>query len=425
MATHGETSEAASVVMEAAMEAWAACKPDGMVLSEDSIPSLLPNIAIAVPGGLESPESSRRLNLLFNSKSKALPVFHQMLKPCAGQVHFMYFWQAFGEASKIVQAGGAASSTAEPQSPSAELERLRDRILQRFEASSPSNRAEEPGTERIRTLDVLAEVRSSASSNQSFWNDVLETADALELVEDLNLEEMSAMMLSWLHDAREWRVAQEEADSATSQPARTLLGLRKPSKDSIEVGLPVYLHIYDVSQDGNVQKVNRVLAHRKSPLKFGGVFHAGVEVNGLEWCYGFCEGTSATGVCCVEPKLHPAHHYRQTLRLKRTKLTAEEVMEIVGVLIEEYPGDDYDILRRNCCHFADDFCQRIGVGHIPGWVHRLARLGARLDGVVQVASGLHDRFRGTLFKEEKTSEDEEMDEEVKTMLKGYAEHGLR
>ena len=33
--------------------------------------------------------------------------------------------------------------------------------------------------------------------------------------------------------------------------------------------------------------VAQVLAHKHFPLKFGGVFHAGVEVNGMEYCFGF------------------------------------------------------------------------------------------------------------------------------------------
>jgi len=125
-----------------------------------------------------------------------------------------------------------------------------------------------------------------------------------------------------------------------------------------------------------------VLAHEWSPLKLGGVFHAGVEVGGLEWSFGFQPQESRPGVCCCLPRQHRQHHFRQTLELARTTLSDLRIQNIISELIEEYPGVDYDLLRRNCCHFADDFCSRLGVGHIPGWVHRLARAGAALESLL-------------------------------------------
>merc|ERR1712014_24929 len=68
-----------------------------------------------------------------------------------------------------------------------------------------------------------------------------------------------------------------------------------------------------------------------------------------------------------------------------THCSAVDIADIIAVMIEEYPGNDYDLLRRNCCHFADDFCQRLGVGRIPAWVYRLARIGARIDWVLRPA----------------------------------------
>lgn len=139
------------------------------------------------------------------------------------------------------------------------------------------------------------------------------------------------------------------------------------------------LHIYDVSQEENIQRLNRIFAHENSPVKLGGVFHAGVEVNGLEWSFGFQPHETTPGVTCALPRTHNQHHYRETVSLKSTYLTADAIALVISQLVEEYPGDDYDLLRRNCCHFADDFCHRLGVGGIPGWVHRLARVGAQVD----------------------------------------------
>lgn len=152
-------------------------------------------------------------------------------------------------------------------------------------------------------------------------------------------------------------------------------------------GLPVRVHIYDVSLEKRIQKINRVFAHKKSPLKFGGVFHAGVEVNGLEWCFGFEDSDTRSGVCCMEPKTHPQHHYRQTVEMGHAHLKPEDIAYILAALVEEYPGDDYDLLRRNCCHFASDFTKRLGVGSIPGWINRAAKVGAGARSLVKMVRG--------------------------------------
>ncbi|CAJ1368939.1 unnamed protein product, partial [Effrenium voratum] len=121
--------------------------------------------------------------------------------------------------------------------------------------------------------------------------------------EMLALEDVTSLLLSWLQDATMW---EHERDAPPPPP--------KAAK-----GLPVLLHVYDVSQEESIQKLNKVLAHKHFPLKFGGVFHAGVEVNGLEWCFGFSASETHPGVCCVEPKSHPQHHYRQTVEMGYTR----------------------------------------------------------------------------------------------------------
>lgn len=227
---------------------------------------------------------------------------------------------------------------------------------------------------------------ASMSAHPHFWQAAAESLQGQMKLERLSVEEITAVLLSWLHDTARWETQEASA------PSRALAS-RAMSTDWTcdgggvpkQKGLRVLLHVYDVSQEESIQKLNRVLAHKDSPLKLGGVFHAGVEVNGLEWSFGFSASETRPGVSCVEPKTHPQHHYRQTVNMLRTPMSAEEIAAVISDLIEEYPGDDYDLLRRNCCHFADDFCRRIGVGGIPGWVHRLARLGATVDAMLQAA----------------------------------------
>lgn len=151
-------------------------------------------------------------------------------------------------------------------------------------------------------------------------------------------------------------------------------------------GLPVQLHVYDVSRHSSVQWINTVLANRYSPVKFGGFFHVGVEVDGKEWSFGHCP--VGTGVAWAAPRTQAAHNFRETLKLPASKLTASEVQAVVRTLQAEYVGCSYNLFHRNCCHFADDLCQRLGVGQIPPWVYRLASLGG---GAVQALGGLDEQ----------------------------------
>eukprot|EP00438_Fugacium_kawagutii_P024707 Skav235547 [mRNA] locus=scaffold3067:235190:241325:+ [translate_table: standard] len=61
-----------------------------------------------------------------------------------------------------------------------------------------------------------------------------------------------------------------------------------------------------------------------------GAFHAGVEVYQTEWSYGgSCNGPTGTGIFCCPPK-----------------------GQLINKLKLEWKGQQYDLLRHNCCHFA-------------------------------------------------------------------------
>jgi hypothetical protein len=164
------------------------------------------------------------------------------------------------------------------------------------------------------------------------------------------------------------RIAPLAADKATEG---------SPQED----GSPVLLHVYDVSEHAYVQWVNVMFAHRWSPLKFGGFFHVGVEVYGVEWTFGYC--TTGAGVALNEPRKHPGHHFRETLPVGRTTLSRKDVETLMATLAGEYPGMSYSLLRKNCCHFAEDLIGRMGLGPIPAWVHRLASIGDQTAGVAE------------------------------------------
>jgi deubiquitinase DESI2 len=73
----------------------------------------------------------------------------------------------------------------------------------------------------------------------------------------------------------------------------------------------VLLHVYDVTKtasDNTNMAIKRFNSVTRDVMGVGGVFHGGVEVNGAEWSYGFCD--EGTGVYCCEPKKNPMYTYR-------------------------------------------------------------------------------------------------------------------
>lgn len=355
-----------AAVAVAALEAWNACGPEGYVLQTTKLDQALKGIAGKIPcRARQAPELGR----LFVEENGKAPVFVQMLRPQEGQVHFLYFWKAFGEAARI-----AGALAIEHDSLSVELEMLRDRVLRLLEESFAGGSSEAGNELPLAALFDEAHRAASMSAYPLFWSQAVGSLTSTQEPKcgTVSLEEMTYLLLSWLQDSALW----EHRDERSEAPQ---------AKEAAPKGLPVFLHVYDVSQEEGIQKINRVLAHKHSPLKFGGVFHAGVEVNGLEWCFGYSGSETHPGVACVEPRGHPQHHYRQTVAMGYTRLSGEEVADIVTQLLEEYPGQDYDLLRRNCCHFADDFARRLGVGGIPGWVMRLAKVGAGVEAMIASA----------------------------------------
>lgn len=239
-------------------------------------------------------------------------------------------------------------------------------------------------------LHELVSSTASMSAVPAFWQRSAASLGSPPSPRELHLEELTTIVFAWLYDAVTWNPPIE------SQISAPMTSRCQERQEPTGPRLPVRLHIYDVSHEEAVIQINQVFARKDSPVKFGGAFHVGVEVNGLEWCYGLSENDCKPGVACLMPRRHPCHHYRQTVFLGKTVLNAEDIAALISDLIEEWPGQDYDLLSRNCCHFADEFCVRLGVGNIPGWIHRFADIGTHLVGILQTASSIKSQVNGVL-----------------------------
>lgn len=151
--------------------------------------------------------------------------------------------------------------------------------------------------------------------------------------------------------------------------ARSVPRSRRPRAPQAPV--PVTLHIYDIGTSGVGHGINKVLR----PLGTG-VFHCGVEVYGCEFSYSDTTSGIGDGVFCSRPRNCEGHTYCESVAMGETATSEEELARLIEMLKGDWPVHAYEVLAHNCCHFSDEFCQRLGVGSIPTWVMNLAGAGA-------------------------------------------------
>ncbi|XP_011008877.1 PREDICTED: deSI-like protein At4g17486 [Populus euphratica] len=106
-----------------------------------------------------------------------------------------------------------------------------------------------------------------------------------------------------------------------------------------------------------------------------GIFHSGIEVHGKEYGFG-AHDFPVSGVFEVEPRSCPGFIYRCSILLGRITMPPSEFRTFIESAASEYHGDTYHLISKNCNHFTDDISCRLIGKRIPGWVNRLARLGA-------------------------------------------------
>lgn len=97
-------------------------------------------------------------------------------------------------------------------------------------------------------------------------------------------------------------------------------------------------------------------------------------VHGVEYAFGAHEYPS-TGIFEVEPKKCPGFTFRKSILVGKTDKCARDVRVYMEKLAEEYRGNKYNLISRNCNHFCNEVCVKLTQKPIPRWVNRLARLG--------------------------------------------------
>ncbi|XP_043709455.1 deSI-like protein At4g17486 isoform X1 [Telopea speciosissima] len=124
-----------------------------------------------------------------------------------------------------------------------------------------------------------------------------------------------------------------------------------------------------------------------------GIFHSGVEVHGVEYAFG-AHDYPTSGVFEVDPRQCPGFKFRKSIFMGTTCMDPIQVREFMEHHSENYNGDTYHLIGKNCNHFCKDICYKLTGSKIPKWVNRLARIGSVcnciLPEALKVSAVCHD-----------------------------------
>uniref|UniRef100_A0A914KIW8 PPPDE domain-containing protein n=1 Tax=Meloidogyne incognita TaxID=6306 RepID=A0A914KIW8_MELIC len=132
------------------------------------------------------------------------------------------------------------------------------------------------------------------------------------------------------------------------------------------VGTPVFLNVYDM--------------YWLNDYAFGlgvGVFHSGIEVHNIEYSYGG-HPFPLSGIFENSPKdpdeLGDNFKFRESIHLGETDFSPEDVQKIIRQMGNEYQGDKYHLISKNCNHFSNQLSKTLTGKELPSWINRLANI---------------------------------------------------
>jgi hypothetical protein len=125
------------------------------------------------------------------------------------------------------------------------------------------------------------------------------------------------------------------------------------------VGTKVFLNVYDLSPLNDYLCVAGL-----------GLHHSGVEIMGSEYSF-----ASGAGIFDTSPRLAPGAKFREQIALGSFDGGQAELKKVISVLRDDFGPDDYNLIRRNCNHFANALIWLLMDKKLPGHVNRLADIG--------------------------------------------------
>ena len=124
-------------------------------------------------------------------------------------------------------------------------------------------------------------------------------------------------------------------------------------------GTKVFLNVYDLAP------ANDYLC----PIGLG-LHHSGVEIMGSEYSF-----ASGAGIFDNTPQHAPGARFREHIEMGSFEGGQAELKQALDDLRDQFSPDDYNLIRKNCNHFAAALCWRLLQKPLPSHVNRLADLG--------------------------------------------------
>ena len=170
---------------------------------------------------------------------------------------------------------------------------------------------------------------------------------------------------------------QENCQRITPGPAIARMQSYAIRKMALYSCSPVMLNVYDVSNHPRIQTINNTT----KSLGYGGIFHAGIEIQGKEYSFGGTVNKKSkfSGVFQCAPKQCPMHHYRESVFLGDCELNSQQVENILTGIRPKWMATTYNVFRKNCACFGREFAIELGVGDLPKWVFSLATTAESIE----------------------------------------------
>lgn len=124
-------------------------------------------------------------------------------------------------------------------------------------------------------------------------------------------------------------------------------------------GTKVVLNVYDLSPANDALWT----------IGFG-LHHSGIEIMGTEYSF-----ASGGGIFESTPKEAPGAKFRVAIELGSFDGGQAQLRQALSDLRNDFGPDDYNLIKRNCNHFANALSWKLLNRQIPSYVNRLADIG--------------------------------------------------